>query len=76
MPNRVVQIGEVRDLLKSWEDVRAKIVSGKVKSFALTVQDMDGIEAIYMGGAYKANAGMALKAHLRQSWAMTKTAEG
>lgn len=72
---RVVNLGEVRDLLKSWDEVREHIRTGQVKAFALTVQGMDGEEAIYHGGGFKTDRQAALKAGLRQSWAMTKAAE-
>jgi hypothetical protein len=73
--HRVVNLGEVKDLLKSWDDVRQQILSGHLKAFALTLQDRSGKEAVYYGGVYKSDRAAGLKASMRQSWEMTQVAD-
>jgi hypothetical protein len=74
VPHKVVNLGEVRDLLQSWEEVRQHIVKGDIRAFALTIQELQGREAVYYGGLYKSDPAAALKAGLRQSWELTKAA--
>jgi hypothetical protein len=72
---RVVHLGEVRDLLTKWDEVRAAILRGEADGFWVALRAPTGKEAIYMGGHYAANPSSAMKVCMRVSWERTKTAE-
>lgn len=69
---RVVNLGQVRDLMTEWETVRGEILAGRVDGFALMVRAGEGREAIFVGGALKADPTAALKAILKLSAARTQ----
>jgi hypothetical protein len=69
---RVVHLGEVRDLLTKWDEVRAAILRGEVDGFWVALRAPTGKEAIYMGGHYADNPGSAMKITMRVSWERTK----
>lgn len=56
MPTKVIELGEVRDLLETWGQVRDFIRTGRVRGFALMLEDQAGNEAIFMGGAMRTDA--------------------
>jgi hypothetical protein len=69
---KVVHLGEARDLLAKWEDVRKAILKGNVGSFCITIRDHWGKDSIYMAGHFDKDPAAALKASLRMSWEVTK----
>jgi hypothetical protein len=72
---RVVHLGEVRDLLTKWDEVRAAILRGEADGFWVALRAPTGREAIYMGGHYAANPDSAMKITMRVSWELTKAAK-
>jgi hypothetical protein len=72
MPHRVVNLGEVKDLLASLEDLRQHILKGEIRAFAVTLQGPEGKETVYLGGVYKRDYASALMAGLKQSWVVTQ----
>lgn len=64
---KVVNLGEVKDLRQEWDKVRAGINAARVASFFLLVADQDGHESIFTGGAYKSQPEKAARAALRVS---------
>lgn len=71
----VVHLGKYRDLLRDWDEVRERIIKGKIHGWAITVRDDLSREAIYLGGTFKADEGAAFRAGMAQSWEMTKAAD-
>lgn len=69
MPNKVVDLGPVRDMTADWEAMRALIKKGRITGYNLTVCSDDGEEAIFLGGRYKTDPMAALQAQLRMSGA-------
>lgn len=70
--HKVVNLGDVRDLLGVWDKVRQQLAKGQSKGFALCLMDESGKETIYLGGHYECNAQDALKAAMAISWERTK----
>lgn len=68
---KIVNLGQVRDLLAEWEKVRAAIMTGKIDGWFAAFRDTEAQESIYMGGVYKEDPQEALKAALRVSAART-----
>jgi hypothetical protein len=75
MPLKVVNLGEARDLLAQWEEVRKHILRGTIRGYALTVRDEASGEAIYLAGDFRRDGAAALKAGLLMSWEITKAGE-
>jgi hypothetical protein len=73
---KVINLGEARDLLAAWEDVRRHILAGRIKGYALNIRDMNGKDTIYLAGEFKTDPAKALKASLRMSWPMTVAETG
>jgi hypothetical protein len=69
---KVVQLGQVKDLLKEWEAVRDAIRGGRLTGFSICLRGPVGDEAIYTGGHYKTNAVDAARVAMRMSWERTK----
>jgi hypothetical protein len=63
----VVHLGEVRDLLKRWDEVRKAMTGQKVKGFAITLLTENDEERVFLGGAYQKDSEKALKAFLSMS---------
>lgn len=70
MQNKIVNLGQVRDLLSEWERVKDEIRAGRIEGFALMVRAPNGGEAIYVGGHYKSNPHEATRCVLRLSAAL------
>lgn len=64
---KIVNLGQVRDLLAQWEMVRELILSGRLTGFHLAVQEFDGGESIYSGGVYRTDHEAALRAVMKTS---------
>lgn len=72
---KVVDLGECRDLLRRWEDVRTLIVQGRIQALAMTVLCRDGSQSVHLAGRYSDDPQAALDAALRMSWHITKDKE-
>lgn len=72
---KVIDMGQVRDLLKDWDDVAKAIRQGRIKAWALTLRSTEGKEAVYFGGDFKDDSGARLNASMAMSWEMTKQAD-
>lgn len=72
---KVVNLGEARDLLRRWDEVRTKILNGEVTAFALCVKDDQGREAIFYAGQYERRKAEGLKASMAMSWQLNQAAE-
>lgn len=68
----VVNISEVRDMLRGMEVMRDRVLKGKAKGFAVTALDWDGTECVYFVGQYRGDKEAACAAALRMSWAMER----
>lgn len=71
----VFNLGAARDLLTDWDEVRQRIVRGKVRAWTVSILNEDGQENVFLGGVYKTDSEAATKAGMRVSWEQTKTAE-
>lgn len=69
---RVINLGQHRDLLKSWDEVQGHLRRGKARGFALMLIDQDGSEAVYLGGSCKSNPEEAARAGLQISLEVVK----
>jgi len=69
----VVNFGESRDLLKSWEQVKGLIANGR--SFAVCIEGQDGEEHVIIAGDYRIDRKTALRASMRMSWELTRADE-
>jgi hypothetical protein len=69
----VVNLGESRDLLQCWEQLKGLIAKGR--SFALCVEGQDGEDSVFLAGRYRSDRASALKAAMRISWELTKAEE-
>lgn len=72
---KVVDMRGVRDLLAEVEELRQRVLRGKIKAWAVAVRDEHGREAIYLGGSYKRDSAAALEVGMRMSWAQTQIEE-
>jgi hypothetical protein len=72
---RVVHLGQVRDLLSNWEEVRTAILRSEVDGFWVALRYPSGKEAIFMGGHYADDPRSAMKVTMRVSWERTKASE-
>lgn len=64
---KVVNLGQVKDLMSEWEKVRQSIIAGQIEGWAATLRCADGLEVVYLGGVYKRDRALASRAALRQS---------
>lgn len=69
---QVIDLGQHRAMLKSWDEVQAHLRRAHAKGFALMLMDQGGEEAIYLGGEYKDDPQAAARAGLRLSLAVVK----
>jgi hypothetical protein len=69
---KVVDMRGVRDLLRDVEEMRQRILRGRIRGWALSVTDEDGNQAVYLGGENKTDSVAALRAGMAVSWEMTK----
>jgi hypothetical protein len=63
---KIVHLGQVRDLLAEWEQVRQAILAGQVDGFHTALR-RGTAETIYLGGVYKEDPHAAARAVLRVS---------
>lgn len=64
---KVVNLGQVKDLMAEWDKVRQGILVGRVEGWAATLRCADGREVVYLGGVYKTDRALASRAALKQS---------
>jgi hypothetical protein len=69
---KVVDMRGVRDLLNDLDELRQRILQGRIRGWALSVTDWNGNQAVYLGGEHKTDADAALRAGMAVSWEMTK----
>jgi hypothetical protein len=69
---KVVQLGDVRDMLAKLDQVRAVVQRGQVKGFSLTILEKDDSQHVFMGGELRHNSELNLKVAMRNSWEQTK----
>lgn len=69
---KVVQLGQVKDLLKEWDVVREAMRGSRITGFSICLRGPAGEEAIFTGGHYKTNAVDAARVAMRMSWERTK----
>lgn len=50
--HKVVNLGQVRDLLVEWDRVKAHIVSGEITGFHASFRDSEQNEITFAGGVY------------------------
>lgn len=67
MSHRVVNLGDVRNLMASWDEVGRRIKAGRIGAYAITIQDDEGRETVYMAGKFKSEPAQGLRASLRMS---------
>lgn len=70
---KVVNLGEARDLLAQWGQVKKHILKGDIKGFAICIKDDNGLEFVYLGGQYKADPQGAARVALRMSWELEQS---
>lgn len=68
---KVVDIHEVRDLLRDLDALRERVRRGGVKAWAMSVTDSRGKQEVHLGGTHKKDSAAALRASMAASWAMT-----
>lgn len=66
-------MGESRDLLKSWEQIKGLVAKGR--SFAVCIEGQDGEDSVFLAGRYLRDREQALSASMRISWELTKLAD-
>lgn len=67
MKRKIVQLGEVRDLLAELDVVRQRVLAGDIAGWYGVLRDTDGEEVIYLGGLHKTDAAVALRSALKLS---------
>lgn len=70
----VVHLKETRDMLQAVDAMRARILRGVTKGFAVAEVDWEGGESVIFAGLYRDNKEDACKAAMRMSWAMEQHA--
>lgn len=70
---KVVNLGQVRDLLAEWDKVKAHIVSGNIAGFHAAFRDTEQNETVFMGGVYRDDPSAAARSALRMSAYRTLT---
>lgn len=66
-------MGESRDLLKSWEQIKGLVAKGR--SFAVCIEGQDGEDSVFLAGRYQHDRNRAISASMRIAWDLTKAAE-
>jgi hypothetical protein len=64
---KIVDLGEIRDVLVEWDRVRTHLLTQRAKGFQLAIIGPDESEAIFTGGIYKQDPLRALSASLKCS---------
>ena len=64
---KIVNLGQVRNLLTLWEAVRSSFKSGKYKGFQLTLIGEDNRDTVFVGGVYQEEPLRAVSAMLKSS---------
>jgi hypothetical protein len=65
--SNVVNLGQVRDILAVWDEVRDHLISGEVDRFQVTLGSPTGKETVYLGGVFKEDGMAAISAALKMS---------
>lgn len=63
----VVNLGQRRDILAIWNEVRTELLAGNVDRFLVTLGSPSGEETVYIGGVFKEDPEAALGAALKMS---------
>lgn len=69
---KVIDLGECRELLARWDEVRQHILNGEIAGFTICMKDHRGREAVFLAGEYEKNPVLALKAAMEMSRQLTK----
>lgn len=67
---KIKNLGQIRELLHVWDEVRQGILSGSVRGISAALKFEDS-ESIYLGGHYREDPQAALGAALKASAART-----
>lgn len=68
---KVIQLGQIRDLLTEWDKVRQRIIAGKLSGFSIILMGDADRETVILGGVYQDDPQAAVRAALRMSAART-----
>lgn len=70
---KVVNLGNVRDLLAEWDRVRLHILAGGITGFQAAFCDTNVSETIFLGGVYRDDPAASLRVALKMSAARVLT---
>jgi hypothetical protein len=64
---KIVDLGQIRDIVSEWGRVREHLATRKAKAFQLVLMGDDDEETVFIGGIYKQDPQRALSAALKCS---------
>jgi hypothetical protein len=69
---KVIDMRGMRDLLADLDEMRARILQGRIKAWAACLTDDEGEQAVYLGGRCKTDPAEAARAGMQIAWAMSE----
>lgn len=62
---QVINLGETRELLAEWNEVRVSILAGQVSGFHAGVRNRNGDERVHLAGVYRDDPMEAVRSMFR-----------